>query len=220
MTPPNSTLSTLRIEPFTMGPFATNCFVVWVEDETECWIIDASFEPQPIIDAVRSKNLEPSRILLTHAHADHIAGLEQVKAAFPNARVAIHPDEASWLTDPVANLSASQGWSLTPGPPDEAINHDERLTLAGHNFRVIHVPGHSPGSCCFYSESDGVAISGDALFAGSIGRTDFPTANHDLLIRSIKERLYTLPDDTIVLPGHGPDTTIGRERTTNPFVRG
>ena len=219
MTPP-AALSTLRIEPWTMGPFATNCFVVWVAGETECWIVDASFEPQPMIDFIRSNNLEPSRILLTHAHADHIAGLEQLRSAFPKARVAIHPDEAAWLSDPVANLSAGLGLAISAAPPDETIRHDDRLTLAGHNFRAIHVPGHSPGSLCFYSESDGTALSGDALFAGSIGRTDFPTADHDLLLRSIQQRLYTLPDDTIVLPGHGPDTTIGREKRTNPYVRG
>ena len=210
----------LRIEAFTLGPFATNCFVVAVEGETECWIIDASFEPQPMIDYVRNNKLEPSRILLTHAHADHIAGLDELKSAFPKAVVAIHPDEVSWLSDPIANLSASQGLSLTPGPSDETIDHDQLLTLANRTWRVIHVPGHSPGSVCFYSDTDGVAISGDALFAGSIGRTDFPTSDHDALIEAIQSRLYTLPDNTAVLPGHGPQTTIGREKSSNPFVRG
>ena len=209
----------LRIKPFTLGPFATNCFVVSVEGDSECWIVDASFEPQAIIDHVRAHNLAPSRILLTHAHADHIAGLDLVKSAFPTAKVAIHPDEAGWLTDPVANLSAGQGVAITPGPADEHLAHDQALQLGPHAWRIIHVPGHSPGGVCFCCAAQRVAIAGDALFAGSIGRTDFPTSDHDTLIASIKNRLYTLPDDTVILPGHGPETTIGREKASNPFVR-
>ncbi len=218
MTHPTTT-GTLRIQSFTLGPFATNCYIIFAEGDPECWIIDASFEPEPMIDFIRTNTLRPSRILLTHAHADHIAGLTEVKDAFPEARVAIHPDEVSWLSDPVANLSAAQGLSITPGPPDETLDDNQQLTFAGRTWRVIHVPGHSPGSVCFYSEADGVAISGDALFAGSIGRTDFPTSDHDTLITAIQRRLYTLPDNTAVLPGHGPPTTIEREKTSNPFVR-
>lgn len=210
----------LSIKPFALGPFETNCHVVSAEDQ--CWIVDAGYDPAPMIDFVRTRNLSPQALLLTHAHADHIAGIDDVITAFGEMPILIHPSETDWLTDPTLNLSASMGVPIRTHPPTGTLEHDQHLTLADTRWRAIHVPGHSPGGIALYhepSEGPPVLIAGDALFAGSIGRTDFPTSDHDLLIRSIRDRLYTLPGETLVLPGHGPPTTIERERRTNPFVR-
>ncbi len=211
----------LRIKSFTLGPFATNCHIVSTNDA--CWIIDAAYDPAPMIDDIRTRHLKPHALILTHAHADHIAGIDDLLHALGEMPILLHPAEADWLADPNLNLSASMGAPVRVlHPPTAFLEHDQSLDFAGTSWRVIHVPGHSPGGIALYHEPDEgppLLIAGDALFAGSIGRTDFPTSDHDLLVRSIRQHLYTLPADTIVLPGHGPATTIDRERHSNPFVR-
>lgn len=172
-----------------------------------------------MIETIRSKGLRPSAIVLTHAHVDHIAGVRQVLEALGPIPIWIHAAEREWLLDPSLNLSEAAGLpSTTPGAA-RLLEHDERITLGALEWRVIHVPGHSPGSIALHHEPSGVLIGGDALFSGSIGRTDLPGGDHELLLESIRSRLYTLPDETVVLPGHGPSTTIGREKRSNPFVR-
>ncbi len=209
------------IARFELGPFLTNCYVVSVDKS--CWIIDASFEPDPLIDHVHELGLNPQALILTHAHADHIAGVEQVMDILGDMPLLIHPAEESWLDDPAANLSASHGVPIRTRPATATLEDAQTLDLAHTTWRVLHVPGHSPGGIALYHEPQSgppILIAGDALFSGSIGRTDFPTSNHEDLIAAIKAKLYTLPPETRVLPGHGPETTIGRERDTNPFVRG
>ncbi|MCA9280124.1 MAG: MBL fold metallo-hydrolase [Phycisphaeraceae bacterium] len=206
---------------FTLGPFETNCYVVAQNagDTRHCSIIDASFEPGTMIDFVRLQGFTPDELILTHAHIDHIAGVRDVRAAFANTPILIHTDERDWLTDPQLNMSASYGLPVTTPSADRLLNHNDTLDIAGLTWDVRHTPGHSPGSVSLYNKDTGVCIAGDALFAGSIGRTDFPSSNHNDLIDAITRELYTLPDDTLVLPGHGPETTIGTEKHTNPFVR-
>lgn len=215
------------IHPFTLGSFQTNCYLVVGPAPGHAWLADCGFRPAPILQHLAELHLTLDAIVLTHAHCDHIAGLADARAAHPAAPVLLHDAERDWLADPALNLSAMLGQML-PGPegqpiitapPDRLIAHAEVLTLAGADWRVIHTPGHSPGGCAFYHEPSATLIAGDALFAGSVGRTDFPGSDHDTLITSIRERLYTLPADTRVLPGHGPSTTIGRERLTNPYAR-
>lgn len=223
-----STTNTPIIEPFALGPYATNCYLIYPgrtlppEPGTPCWIIDASFEPQPIIDRVKELGLTPILIYLTHAHVDHIAGLQQLRNAFPGVPVALHSDESHWLADPMLNLSESFGQPMTFADAEQQPTHGDTLELDGIPFKVLHLPGHSPGSTALVwldEQGGGEAIVGDALFAGSIGRTDFPTSDHDALIRAIETHLYALPDPVRAWPGHGPQTTIGREATTNSFVR-
>ena len=207
------------IEGFCLGPFATNCYLVRPGDGS-CWIVDASFEPRAMIQRVQELGDTPSAIILTHAHADHIAGLAEVKEAFPEAPVLIHEAEASFLTNPVLNLSAGYGEPLTAPVADRLLKGGETLELGDSSWKVLHTPGHSPGGITLYCEAAKQALVGDTLFAGSIGRYDFPTSDGPTLFKSIQQQLYTLPDDVTAYPGHGPTTTIGREKTTNPFVRG
>jgi hydroxyacylglutathione hydrolase len=207
---------------FTLGPYETNCYVVAPRDGSKsCWIIDASFEPAAMIEHVREQGLSPTALMFTHAHIDHIAGAHEIARAFAGLAIEIHTDEEKWLLDPERNLSALAGRPVT-APAATALlkDGDERNITKSAPWRVLHVPGHSPGSVAFYCPADNVAISGDAIFLGSVGRTDFPGCSPQSLAHSIKTKLYTLPDATTLLPGHGPATEVGYERRTNPFVRG
>lgn len=208
------------INTFTLGPWDTNCYVVSYPPDPACWVVDVGFEPGELIDAIAKGGLSPRAVILTHAHLDHIGGVDELLARFPGVSVMIHEAEGDWLRDPRLNLSAFMGAGVTAHGPDRVLHDADELTLAGRAWRVLHVPGHSPGGIGLYSAGDATVISGDALFAGSIGRTDFPGSSMEVLAGSIRSRLYALPDDTAVLPGHGPPTTIGREKRSNPYVRG
>jgi glyoxylase-like metal-dependent hydrolase (beta-lactamase superfamily II) len=184
-----------------------------------CWIIDPSFEPAPLLDRVRELGLVPELLILTHAHVDHMAGVSDVLRAFPRLPVLLHASESEWLGDPAKNLGAAIGFFETCRGPDRTLNEGDVLELAGSRWHVIHTPGHSPGGVTLHSPAQHIAIVGDTLFAGSVGRTDFPGSDPGTLTESIRRKLYTLPDDTTIYPGHGPSSTIGREKRTNPFVR-
>ena len=209
----------LKIDSFVLGPFATNCYVIHDPDGEGCVIIDAGMEPDRMIEAVRALDRTPTHIVLTHAHCDHIMGLDLVRRAFPGVPVLLHADEASWLDDPALNLSMPFGSPFTTAPADQLLQGGETLELANRTWSVIHTPGHSPGGITLYCEQEGVAIVGDTLFNGSIGRFDFPTSDQRALFRSITELIYALPDDTRVFPGHNDPTTVGQEAASNPFVR-
>jgi hydroxyacylglutathione hydrolase len=208
-----------RLEAFALGPFGTNCYVVHAPPDPACWIVDAGYGPAPMIERIREAGLRPERILLTHAHVDHIGGLTEVRRAFPGVPTAIHPAERDWLGDPTLNLSAAMGDPFTAAPAEESLEEGQTLTLAGAEARVLHTPGHSPGGVTLVLDGSEAALVGDTLFAGSIGRFDFPTSDQDRLFASIRDKLYALPDAFTAHPGHGPPTTIGREKRSNPFVR-
>jgi len=208
----------LQIHTHTLGPWQTNCYVVHRSRGSDCWIIDAGFEPEPMIAAIREQGLRPVRLILTHAHLDHIAGVNEVRAAWPDLPIDLHEAERDFPTDPELNLAAWAGLAITAPPADRLLAGGEHLELDGMTFEVRHTPGHSPGGITLYNPEQAAAIVGDTLFAGGIGRYDFPTSDGPTLMRSIGEQLLTLPDETAVHPGHGPATTLGRERQSNPFL--
>jgi hydroxyacylglutathione hydrolase len=214
--------NTLNIRGFELGPFGTNCYVLWHEGDRSAWVIDASFEPEPMLAFIRQRGLNVQAVILTHAHVDHIAGVSQVLLAFPDAKLMIHEQEERWLTDAELNLSAAFGSPVTTRAADRLLRHGDQLDLGAGAIKatlaVRHTPGHSPGGITLVAP--GIAIVGDALFAGSIGRTDFPGCDHDVLLASIRREIYSLPGETKVYPGHGPETTVGHEKLSNPYVRG
>jgi len=206
---------------FTLGDWQTNCHVVTSGDpgSKNCWIVDCGFDPDEMLDFVAEKSLKPQAILLTHAHLDHIGGVDQVLSRFGKLPMYIHQAEAGFCSDPMLNLSAMIGMGTTCAEPDHLLKHGDTLMLDGSIWRVLHTPGHSPGGACFVHDESKQAIVGDTLFAGSIGRFDFPTSDAELLRKSL-DLLMTLPDDMTIYPGHGPTTTIGMERRSNPYING
>ncbi|MCC6579930.1 MAG: MBL fold metallo-hydrolase [Phycisphaeraceae bacterium] len=207
----------LAVRGFSLGAWQTNCYVVHRQGGTSCWIVDAGYEPGPLIEYVRRTKLTPAQVVLTHAHLDHIAGLAELRELWPAVPIRVHPAETDFLTEPELNLSAMIADPLIAPAATGTVNHGDVLELDGLRFEVRHTPGHSPGGVTLVQHENHVAIAGDVLFAGSIGRYDFPTSRFDDLMRSIREQLMTLPDATRVLPGHGPATTIGTERAHNPY---
>jgi glyoxylase-like metal-dependent hydrolase (beta-lactamase superfamily II) len=215
---------------FTLGPFETNAYVVRPHHHPGCWVIDAPFDAAPLVNFLREQAtraadpVRPEALLLTHAHADHIAGADDLRRAFPGLPTLIHSAETSWLTDPQANLSGLSGFPITVAPATGTLADNQTLTLGESRWRVLHTPGHSPGGVSFVLENPArgtppLCFAGDTLFLGSIGRHDFPGSSRAALFQSIRQRLYTLDPSTILLPGHGPQTTIAAERESNPFVR-
>ncbi len=213
-------MQTPAIKTFILGDFQTNCFVVTAGDGPECWIVDCGYEPEPLLDWIEAHNLAPSRLLLTHCHSDHMAGVDAALSRFGSMPIHVHEDEAGFCTDPMLNLSGMFGRPVTCTEPDQMLHDDDTLSLGETTWRVLHAPGHSPGGVLFVHDASSQAIVGDTLFAGSIGRFDFPTSNAGDLRRTISEVLMGLPDEMTIHPGHGPATTIGQERRTNPYVRG
>ena len=208
---------------FPAGAFAANCYVVAPARGAECVIVDPGQDAQQGIDELLVRyRLKPIAVLLTHGHIDHMWSVAPVCGA-KGIPAYVHPDDRELLADPAKGLSLTVGQQLFGGitftEPDDVreLADGSALSLAGLEFTVRHTPGHTPGSVTFGSENG--LFTGDLLFAGSIGRTDLPGGDHQVMLRSLA-RTLTLPDDTLVLPGHGPQTTIGAERRTNPFLTG
>ena len=201
-------------------PFDENAYVAHVAGRNDCVVFDPGFDPDSILDYLDQRGLTPAAILCTHGHSDHIAGNAALKQRWPNVPLVIGVGDAGKLTDPRGNLSAAFGASLISPPADRTVDEPERFEAAGLVLDVLAAPGHSRGHVVFLCRQvkPWYVFGGDVLFRGSIGRTDFPDGDFDALRASIHDKLFTLPEDTIVLPGHGPATTIGREKQTNPFV--
>ena len=212
----------IHIETIVSSPFEQNCFVVNLSDRNDCLIVDPGFEPQKIINFCEKQGWTPSAVLITHAHIDHIAGLNAITQKWPDVQTMLGENEADKLTNPNANLSAQYGTPLVCPQANETLSDGQTFTAAGIEIEVREIPGHSRGHVVYVIRATDpiTVLVGDVIFAGSVGRSDFPDGDEKALYQGIREKLYSLPDDTTLYPGHGPSTTVGREKRSNPFVPG
>lgn len=204
------------IEKLAVGPFDTNCYIVGSESTKEGMIIDPGDKAKEILKKVEDLRLDIKLIALTHGHLDHIGALKKVKEA-TGVEVAVHADDAKSVGRKQPLTIMLGIFYPIPPSPDRVLKDGDSIEVGDLHFAVLHTPGHTPGGICLLGE--GVVFSGDTLFNCGVGRTDLPGGNYDKLMGSIQTKLMTLPDDTIVYPGHGPDTTIGAERKGNPYLQ-
>jgi hydroxyacylglutathione hydrolase len=209
----------LHIHPIVSLPFEENTYVVWRDGRADALVIDPGLEPSLILDFLHDQGLTPAAILNTHGHADHIGGNATLKEAFPQAPLLIGVNDAFLLTDAQANLSAAFGLPVVSPNADRVVAEGDVVEAAGIRLEVLDVPGHSPGHVVFlYRAAPDLLFGGDVLFRGGIGRYDFPGSDGRLLVNGIRTKVLTLPPKTVVYPGHGPVTTVGEEKQSNPFV--
>ncbi len=199
-----------------LGSFSTNSYIVYDTESRDAVLIDPPSNADFILNMISQQRFRLQAILLTHGHIDHIGAVPAIKDAFPDVPVYASREEEAVLQDTTANLSSMFGSAMTL-QADEYLRDEETVTLLGREVVCKLVPGHTQGGMCYYFAADQVLFSGDTLFAGSVGRSDFPTGSASALIRAIEDKLFVLPDDTKVYPGHGPVTRIGMEKQENPF---
>lgn len=209
-------MSQYKIKMLVLGEVSTDCYILYREDTKQAVIFDPADDALRIDSAVKELGLQPEAILLTHAHFDHIMAADELRNKY-NAKIYCHEEEVEVAANPGMNLTGrfSNGFALFV---DEKLKDKEIIELAGFQIQVLHTPGHTKGSACYYLEKEGILFSGDTLFAGSVGRSDFPTGSSAIIIRSVRGTLAALPDETVVYPGHGEQTDIGYEKQHNPFM--
>lgn len=206
----------MKVEKFVTGIISTNCYLVINEDTKQAVVIDPAACPSYLMSHIKSEGLKIEAILLTHGHFDHIMGIDGFLSEF-DVPVYVHEEDADAMEDPVLNQSSTYTSGYTFGKA-RYLRDRETLELAGYTFQVIHTPGHTKGGCCYYVASENVLFSGDTLFQNSVGRTDFVNSSTSDLVHSVREKLFLLPDDTMVYPGHMGETKIGHEKKYNPYV--
>lgn len=210
-----------NIETLVFNPVQVNTYLVY-DNSGQCMVIDPAFMNDREFSAfekiIVQKNLDPVKLVNTHCHFDHIFGVEKFRQHYPLKWEANHNDQ--FLVDGAPSQAAMFGLSIQPiSPADIFLNEGDVVSVGSLNFEVLHIPGHSPGSICFYEREQQMVFTGDVLFFNSIGRTDLPRGDYDTLIEGIKNKLLTLPDEVVVYPGHGPATSIGYEKANNPYLR-
>ena len=212
----------MKISRFIFNMFGVNTYILWDPATHEAAIIDPGMtdgrETEAIDNFIKSNGLKLTQLINTHSHLDHIFGNAYVKSRY-HLDVKAHPDDG-FLANTLPDQATRFGLRipLSPSKIDIELHDGDTISIGDETINVISVPGHSPGSIALYCPGSGFVITGDALFAGSIGRTDLPKGNHATLIHSIREKLLSLPDSTVVLPGHGGETTIGQEKQINPYL--
>ncbi|MDF1544633.1 MAG: MBL fold metallo-hydrolase [bacterium] len=209
----------MEIETAVVGSYAVNCYLAWDARSGQGIIVDPGDDGPLIAEAVSQLGFKPVGILLTHGHLDHIGAVRELMEKWSLPLYAGR-NEVPLLIDPEANMSALTGHPRSTPEPDFLLDDEQPFRMGPLEFRALATPGHSPGGICILHETSGTLFCGDTLFAGSIGRTDFPGCSHQQLIKSIEEKILTLPDSIVCLPGHGPQTTVGAERVNNPFLQG
>lgn len=210
-------MSDFRIKTCVLGQVSTNCYLIYNEATRKAVIVDPADNAAYILNKCRELGITPEAILLTHGHFDHILATDDIRRAF-RCKVYAGREEEAMLEDPSLNLSGSFGGDQMGFEADYLARDGEVLDLIGYRWKVIFTPGHTAGSVCYWVEKEAVLISGDTLFADSLGRTDLPTASSSAIVTSILEKLFVLPEDTMVYPGHGDPTTIGHEKQYNPVA--
>ena len=213
-------MSALRTVTVPVTPIRQNCTVLWDEASKAAWVVDPGGEVPRIMDVVAEHGLKVERILLTHGHFDHAGGADELRAELPGVPLEGPDERDAFLLEAVEQHATSFGIAGARNVrPDRWLREGDVLSLAGHRFEVLHCPGHSPGHVVFSATADRLALVGDVLFHGSVGRTDFPYCDTAALLGAIRDKLLPLGDDVAFLCGHGPGSTIGEERRSNPFVR-
>jgi glyoxylase-like metal-dependent hydrolase (beta-lactamase superfamily II) len=205
----------MKVEKLVVGEMQANCYLVWDEQSKEAVVIDPGGDPDTIFDVISQNSLKVIHIINTHAHVDHVGANDLIRQK-TQATLFIHSAEVSLLQDLELNLSHALGREKDFLPPTGVLNDKDKLKLKGFDLEVLHTPGHTPGSICLYV--DGRLFSGDTLFAGGVGRTDLPGGNFRQLKDSLEHKILKLSDEVVVYPGHGPNTTIGKEKRDNSFL--
>jgi len=206
----------LKIMSRVLGMVSTNCYLLINSDTHECIIVDPADRPELIEEMVKKAESKPQAILLTHGHFDHVGAAEALRDSY-GIKIYAAKEEQKLLESPEINLSAPYGMNISFAA-DEWLSDGQKLDIAGFHIKAIHTPGHTAGSMCYYLEEEKTLMSGDTLFACSVGRTDFPTSSGAAMNASLRDKLSKLPDDVDVFPGHGEFTTIGFEKMNNPFM--
>jgi glyoxylase-like metal-dependent hydrolase (beta-lactamase superfamily II) len=212
----------MKIDRLILGAFETNCYILRKSEKAkDCVVMDTGLEAGKLIDFLQEHKLNPIAVVLTHGHIDHIAGVAILRKNYPKIKVYIHKLDAEMLRETASNVSARIGRqpsTLDIIGTDFLIEEESIIKQAGIKLQVLHTPGHTPGGICLYSKGEGIVFTDDTLFANGVGRTDLG-GNMEQLVKSIKEKLFTLPDETAVYPGHGPATTIAQEKAHNPHLQ-
>ncbi len=213
-----TTAAGLRAGIIPVTPFQQNCTLLWDEATKAGAVVDPGGDLEMIEGAIRELGLRIEKILITHGHIDHAGGADELREKLGVEIEGPHPADR-FLLDSLEKQGASYGIPARKVTPDRWLEEGDTVTVAGHTFEILHCPGHSPGSVVFVNKPQKFMLAGDVVFAGSIGRTDFPYGDHDALITAIKTKLFPLGDDFAFICGHGPTSTIGAERRSNPFLR-
>jgi len=212
----------MKIDRLILGAFETNCYILRKSEKAkDCVVMDTGLEAGKLTDFLQKHKLNPLAVVLTHGHIDHIAGVAELRKNYPKIKVYIHKLDAEMLRETASNVSARIGRqpsTLDITGTDFLIEKASIIKQAGIKLQVLHTPGHTPGGICLYSKGEGIVFTDDTLFANGVGRTDLG-GNMEQLVKSIKEKLFTLPEETAVYPGHGPTTTIAQEKAHNPHLQ-